>query len=318
METAPCFVGIDVAKARLDVAVRPTGEAWTVANDADGIDAVVARLRALAPTLVVLEATGGLEVPLAAALAAAELPAAVVNPRQVRDFAKAVGQLAKSDALDAQVLARFAEAIRPPVRPVPDAEAQALSALLARRRQLLAMSVAEQQRLGTALPAVRPRIERHIAWLREELADVDAELARTVRGSPVWRERDDLLRSVPGVGPVLATTLLADLPELGRLDRKAIAALVGVAPLACESGILRGRRVVWGGRARVRAALYMGTLVAIRYNPVIRAFYERLRAAGKPTKVALTACMHKLLTILSAILRQREPWQPDHAAAQPA
>jgi transposase len=318
METAPRFVGIDVAKTRLDVAVRPSGEAWTAANDADGIDAVVARLRALAPTLVVLEATGGLEVPLAAALAAAELPAAVVNPRQVRDFAKAVGQLAKSDALDAQVLARFAEAIRPPVRPVPDAQAQALAALLARRRQLLAMSVAEQQRLGTALPAVRSRIERHIAWLREELVDVDAELARTIRESPLWRERDALLRSVPGVGPVLATTLVADLPELGRLDRKAIAALVGVAPLACESGILRGRRVVWGGRARVRAALSMGTLVAVRYNPVIRAFYERLRAAGKPTKVALTACMHKLLIILNAILRQQQPWQPAPAPAQPA
>jgi transposase len=318
MEAAPRFVGIDVAKARLDVAVRPDGAAWAAPNDEAGIDEVVARLRALAPTLVVLEATGGLEVPLAAALATAGLPVAVVNPRQVRDFAKAIGQLAKSDALDAQVLARFAEAIRPPVRPVPDAQAQTLSALLARRRQVLAMSVAEQQRLGTALPAVRPRIERHVAWLREELADVDAELARAVRDSPVWRERDELLRSVPGVGPVLATTLLADLPELGRLDRKAIAALVGVAPLACESGLLRGRRVVWGGRARVRAALYMGTLVAVRHNPVIRPFYERLLAAGKPTKVALTACMHKLLTVLNAILRRREPWNPAPTPAQPA
>lgn len=318
METRPCFVGIDVAKARLDVAVRPAEEAWAAPNDEAGIEAVVDRLRALAPTLVVLEATGGLEVPLAAALAAAALPVAVVNPRQVRDFAKAVGQLAKTDALDAALLARFAEAVRPPVRAVPDAEAQALSALLARRRQTIAMLVAEQQRLGTALPAVRPRVERHIAWLREELADVDAELARAIRASPAWREADDLLRSVPGVGPVLATTLVADLPELGRLDRKAIAALVGVAPLACESGILRGRRVVWGGRARVRAALYMGTLVAVRHNPVIRALYERLLAAGKPTKVALVACMHKLLTILNAILRHRKPWRPDDPAAQPA
>lgn len=318
METRPCFVGIDVAKARLDVAVRPAEEAWAAPNDEAGIEAVVDRLRALAPTLVVLEATGGLEVPLAAALAAAALPVAVVNPRQVRDFAKAVGQLAKTDALDAALLARFAEAVRPPVRAVPDAEAQALSALLARRRQTIAMLVAEQQRLGAALPAVRPRVERHIAWLREELADVDAELARAIRASPAWREADDLLRSVPGVGPVLATTLVADLPELGRLDRKAIAALVGVAPLACESGILRGRRVVWGGRARVRAALYMGTLVAVRHNPVIRALYERLLAAGKPTKVALVACMHKLLTILNAILRHRKPWRPDDPAAQPA
>jgi transposase len=317
MEATPCFVGIDVAKARLDIAVRPAGAAWTAPNDGAGIDEVLARLGPLAPALVVLEATGGLEVPLAAALAAAGLPVAVVNPRQVRDFAKAVGQLAKTDALDAQVLARFAEAIRPPARRVPDAEAQALAALLARRRQVLAMLVAEQQRLGTALPGVRPRLERHIAWLREELADVDAELARTVQASPAWRERAELLRSVPGVGPVLATTLLADLPELGRLDRKAIAALVGVAPLNRESGILRGRRVVWGGRARVRAALYMGTLVAIRHNPVIRAAYERLLAAGKPTKVALVACMHKLLTILNAILRHQEPWRPPQPAAQP-
>jgi transposase len=318
MGMTPCFVGIDVAKARLDVAVRPTGEAWTAPNDAAGIDAVVARLRAIAPVLVVLEATGGLEIPLAAALAAAELPAAVVNPRQVRDFAKAVGQLAKADALDALVLARFAEAVRPPARRVPDAQAQALSALLARRRQVIAMLVAEQQRLGTALASVRPRLERHIAWLREELADVDAELARTIRASPVWRERDELLRSVPGVGPVLATTLVADLPELGRLGRKAIAALVGVAPLDCESGILRGRRIVWGGRARVRAALYMGALVAIRHNPAIRARYERLLAAGKPTKVALVACMHKLLTVLNAILRHREPWRHVPPPAQAA
>ena len=318
METTPCFVGIDVAKARLDVAVRPADEAWAAPNDEAGIDAVVARLRPLAPALVVLEATGGLEVPLAAALAAAALPAAVVTPRQVRDFAKAVGQLAKTDALDARLLARFAAAVRPPVRPVPDAAAQALAALLARRRQTIAMLVAEQQRLGTALPTVRPRVERHIAWLREELADVDAELARAIRASPAWREADDLLRSVPGVGPVLATTLVADLPELGRLDRKAIAALVGVAPLACESGILRGRRLVWGGRARVRAALYMGTLVAVRHNPPIRALYERLLAAGKPTKVALVACMHKLLTILNAILRHRKPWRPAQPAAHPA
>lgn len=231
----------------------------------------------------------------------------------MRDFAKAVGQLAKTDALDAHLLARFAEVIRPTPRPLPDADAQALSALLARRYQVVGMLVAEQQRLGTALPSVRPRLEAHIAWLREELADIDRDLRQTIRSSPLWREKDDLLRSVPGIGPVLSTTLVAELPELGRLDRKQIAALVGVAPLNCESGILRGRRIIWGGRSRVRAALSMATLVAIRYNPVIQQFYERLCAGGKAKKVALTACLHKLLIILNAILRQRIPWQmPTH------
>lgn len=255
MDTTAQFVGIDVAKARLDVAVRPSSDQWAVPNDEIGISQLVTRLQELAPSLVVLEATGGLEIPLAAALASAGLPLAVVNPRQVRDFAKAVGQLAKTDALDAQVLARFADAIRPTPRPLPEAQAQALSALLARRRQVLSMLVAEQQRLGTALPTVRPRVEAHIAWLRQDLADLDAELQRTIRNSPIWRERERLLRTVPGVGPVLSMTLVADLPELGQLSRKQIAALVGLAPLNCESGIFRGRRIIWGGRGRVRAAL---------------------------------------------------------------
>jgi transposase len=313
MEAAAVFIGIDVAKTRLDIAVRPAQEHWTAPNDDPGIGEVVQRLQELRPTLVVLEATGGLEIPVAAALAAAAVPLAVVNPRQVRNFAKAVGQLAKTDALDAHLLARFAEVIRPTPRPLPDADAQALSALLARRYQVLGMLVAEQQRLGTALPSVRPRLEAHIAWLREELADIDRDLRQTIRSSPLWREKDDLLRSVPGIGPVLSTTLVAELPELGQLDRKQIAALVGVAPLNCESGILRGRRIIWGGRSRVRAALYMATLVAIRYNPVIQQFYERLCAGGKAKKVALTACLHKLLIILNAILRQRIPWQmPSH------
>jgi transposase len=307
--TTAVFIGIDVAKTRLDIAVRPAGDHWTAPNEAAGIAELVARLKELQPTLVVLEATGGLEIPLAAALVTAGIPAAVVNPRQVRDFAKAVGQLAKTDALDAQLLARFAEVIRPTPRPLPDAEAQALSALLARRSQVVGMLVAEQQRLGTVLPTIRPRLEAHIAWLRQELADLDHELRQTIRSSPIWREHDDLLQSVPGIGPVLSTTLIAELPELGTLDRKQIAALVGVAPLNCESGILRGRRIVWGGRSRVRAALYMGTLVAIRYNPVIRQFYERLCGAGKAKKVALTACLHKLLLMLNAVLRQRLPWQ---------
>src|SRR5215210_4251145 len=312
--TAATFVGIDVGKAYLAVAVRPAGTHERLPNDEAGIARLVDRLRAAHPTLVVLEATDGLEVPLTAALAAAGLAVAVVNPRQVRDFAKAVGQLAKTDALDAHLLARFAEVVRPEPRPLPDAEVQALSALLTRRRQVIAMLVAEQQRLPTTVAALRPRVEAHIAWLRQERDDLDRELRRQIRASPAWREDDDLLQSVPGIGPVLATTLIAELPELGKLNRKQIAALVGVAPLNRESGILRGRRIIWGGRARVRAALWMGTLVAVQRNPVIRAFYTRLLAAGKPKKVALTACMHKLLLILNALLRQRVPWQ---APAQP-
>jgi transposase len=247
-----------------------------------------------------------------AALAEAKLPVAVVNPRQVHDFAKAVGQLAKTDQLDAQVLARFGEAVQPPPRPLPDADAQALAALLARRRQVVGMRTAERQRLGTAPAAVRSRIEAHLVWLAQELADLDDELGRRLRKSPLWREREDLLRSVPGIGPVVALTLVAELPELGQLDRQRIAALVGLAPLARDSGTLRGKRLVWGGRGRVRAALYMATLVATRFNPVIRTFYARLLQAGKAKKVALTACMHKLLLILNAIVRANAPWrQPE-------
>lgn len=310
---AAVFVGIDVAKAYLDVAVRPSGVHERLANDEAGVAQLVDHLRAMRPTLVVLEATGGLEVPLTAALATVGLAVAVVNPRQVRDFAKAVGQLAKTDALDAHLLARFAEVVRPEPRPLPDADAQALSALLTRRRQVIAMLVAEQQRLATTVAALRPRVEAHIAWLRQERDDLDRQLRAQIRRSPAWREDDDLLQSVPGVGPVLSTTLIAELPELGRLNRKQIATLVGVAPLNCESGILRGRRIVWGGRAQVRAALWMGTLVAVQHNPVLRQFYGRLVAAGKPKKVALTACMHKLLLILNALLRQRTCWQPAQA-----
>lgn len=314
MSTTPRFVGIDVAKANLDVAERPETPPLRLPNDEPGITALVERLTVAPPTLIVLEATGGLEGPVVAALSAAGLAVAVVNPRQVRDFAKAVGHLAKTDALDAQVLAHFAEAIRPTPRPLPAVERQALAALLTRRRQIVTMLVAEQQRLGPAAMALRPRIEAHIAWLRQERDDLDRELQQQIRQSPAWRADDELLQSVPGVGPVLATTLIADLPELGRLDRKQIAALVGVAPFNCESGILRGRRIIWGGRAQVRAALWMGTLVAVQHNPVIRAFYARLLAAGKPKKVALTACMHKLLTILNALLRQRTAWNPDPPA----
>lgn len=307
--TVPVTVGIDVAKAHLDVAVSPTGEQWQTPNDERGVATLVERLMSLTPTLVVLEATGGLERLVAAAVATAEVPVAVVNPRQVRAFAKAVGQLAKTDALDAHLLARFGATVQPSPRPLPDATQQALATLLARRRQVVAMLVAERQRVSSASGPVRTRIAAHIAWLAHELTDLDNELGYTLRGSPVWRAQEDLLRSVPGIGPVTALTLVADLPELGTLDPKRLAALVGLAPLNADSGTWRGKRVVWGGRSRVRTALYMATLVATRANPVIRAFYQRLLQAGKAKKVALTACMHKLLTILHAILRSRTPWR---------
>lgn len=304
----PLFVGIDVSLAQFDIALRP-GPRFAVAHDEAGRGTVVERLRALGPTLIVLEATGGLAVPLTSALAAAGLPVVVVNPRQVRDFAKATGTLAKTDALDAQILAQFAEVIRPPVRPLRDAQTQELAAVLARRRQVVEMLVAEKNRLGMAPTAIHKSLRAHIAWLQRELGHTDTDLAQLIRQSPVWRDKEDLLRSVPGVGPVLSTTLLANLPELGTLTHKQIAALVGVAPLNRDSGTLRGTRTVWGGRAEVRAALYMGALVAARFNPVIRAFYHRLCAAGKAKKVALTACMRKLLVMLNAILKHRTPWR---------
>jgi transposase len=310
MPSSGPVVGIDVSKASLDVAVRPSGAAWRTANDARGIAALVSAVAAVTPTCVVLEATGGLERAATAALAAAGLPVAVVNPRQVRDFAKATGKLAKTDALDAAVLAQFGEAVRPAVRPVPDAQAQALAELITRRQQLVEMRTAEQNRLGSLTGSRRERVVAHLAWLRQDLADLEAELDAAIQTSPVWRARDALLRTVPGVGPAVARTLVADLPELGRLDRKRLAALVGVAPLNRDSGAFRGRRGIWGGRARVRAALYMGALVATRCNPVIRAFYQRLLTAGKAKKVALVACMHKLLRILNALLRAGTPWRP--------
>jgi transposase len=304
------FVGIDVSKHQLDIAVRPRGETWTVAHDEAGLSALVARLRALAPTLIVLEATGGLEVALAGALATATLPVAVVNPRQVRDFARSTGTLAKTDRLDAQLLAQFADTVRPEPRLLPDAQAQELTALLQRRRQLVEMLTAEKNRLALASRRIRPQLQAHIEWLHKQIAQFDDDLRQLVRASPLWREKDDLLRSAPGVGPVLATTLLAALPELGRLTRQQIAALVGVAPLNRDSGTLRGRRTVWGGRAHVRAVLYMSTVVAMRHNPVVAAFYHRLRAAGKAPKLALTACMRKLLTILNAMLKHHTHWAP--------
>ncbi len=303
------YVGIDVAKARLDVAIRPSGDRREIPNGEAGIAELVKEMQQLNPAALVLEASGGLELPLVVALAAASLPVVVVNPRQARDFAKATGKLAKTDSLDAAVLAHFAEALRPTVRTLPDAETRLLNSLVARRQQVMAMLVAERNRLSSAVITVRPRIETHIAWLKQELDDLDQTLRRTLRQSPLWREKDDLLRSVPGVGDQTSATLLACLPELGALDRRQIAALVGVAPFNRDSGALRGKRTVWGGRARVRTSLYMAAMVASRFNPVIRDFYQRLLAAGKPKKLALTACMRKLLIILNSMLKHGSSWQ---------
>jgi transposase len=308
------FLGIDVSKDRLDAAARD-GRRFTAPNDPDGVAALAARVAALSPALVVLEATGGYELLAAAALAAAGRPGVVVNPRQVRDFARATGQLAKTDRIDAGVLALFGERVRPPVRALPNAEAQALEALLARRRQMLEMLHAERNRLGQVFGrgqrAVAKSLKAHIAYLERELRTTDTDLGEAVRASPAWRERDDLLRSVPGVGRVLALTLLAELPELGRLSRREIAKLVGVAPLRGDWGTVRGRRFSPGGRASVRSVLYMGALVASRRNPVIAAFYRRLLAAGKPKRLALVACMRKLLTMLNAMVRSGARWQYD-------
>lgn len=304
------FIGIDVSKDRLDVHVRPSDEAFAVARDGAGLAVLVERLGALAPHLVVLEATGGFEMTVAAALAAAGTPLAVVNPRQVRDFARATGQLAKTDALDAKVIARFAEQVRPEPRPVPDAQARALGELVARRRQIIEMMTAERNRRGqlTSRRLIKG-VERLLAALQKELSELEREIGDGIRGTPAWRERDELLRSVPGIGNVVARTLIADLPELGHLDRKQIAALVGVAPLNRDSGTMRGKRTTWGGRAKVRSVLYMAALVASRHNPVLAAFYQRLVSAGKAKKLAITAVMRKLLTILNAMIRDSRPWQ---------
>jgi transposase len=304
------FVGIDVAKERLDVHVRPAGEAFTVARDGEGVAALVERLKAMAAGLIVLEATGGFEVTVAAALAAAGLPLAIVNPRQIRDFARALGRLAKTDPIDAEVIARFAEAIRPTPRSLPDDQARALGELVARRRQIVEMMTAERNRRHQMTVRKRLKaIERHLDWLQKELSEIEQELDQTIRGTPAWRDSEDLLKSVPGVGDTLARTLIAELPELGRLTGKQIAALVGVAPFNRDSGQWRGRRMIAGGRAGIRSVLYMATLSATRCNPPIAAFYNRLINAGKPAKLALTACMRKLIIILNAILRDRRHWQ---------
>lgn len=312
-------IGIDVSKATLVVAVHPSGESWTSETTTPAIETLVMRVRELQPELIVMEATAGYELPFAAACAAAELPVAIVNPRQVRAFAQALGRTAKTDTIDAGVLALFGAQVHPTPRAVSDAETQALGELVTRRRQLLEMLGAERRRLGHAPPSgpVTRDLRNHIRWLERRITDVDDEIGTRIQQSAVWRVKDDLLRTVPGIGPTTARTLLAELPELGRLDRRAIAALVGVAPFNCDSGQHRGQRHIWGGRASVRASLYMAALVASRHNPVLAVFYRRLRDLGKPPKVALIAVARKLLTILNAMIQHQCRWNPK-AASTPA
>jgi transposase len=303
-------VGIDVSKDRLDVAVCPGGEMFAVERNASGIDRLIERMQVLSPSIVALEATGGFETVVAASLAAAAVPIVVVNPAQIRAFAKALGQRAKTDLIDAAVIARFAQATRPQPRPLADEATRLLADLVARRRQIIEMIGAESQRQKRiAVPRLRKSISRVIDLLQKELAELDADIDDSVRGSPAWREKEDLLASVPGVGPVISRTLIADLPELGTLNRKQIAALAGLAPFTRQSGQWKGRSFIGGGRASVRTALFMGAMVAMRHNPVLKAFFDRLIAAGKPKMVALIAVARKMLTILNAIVRDKRPWQ---------
>jgi transposase len=309
MKVTDVFIGVDVSKDTLDVAVRPTGEEMSFANTEDGIGVMRDFIQSFSPRLIVLEATGGWEAVAVSALGAKGLPVVVVNPRHVRNFAKATGLLAKTDKIDGRIIARFAEAVKPEVRPLKGEEAQRLDAFLARRRQLLQMLTAEKNRLSLAPQWTKKNIQAHIQWLEKELDKVNRELQKLIQKSPLWREKDEILQSVKGVGSTTSVTLLSDLPELGALNRKKIAALVGVAPLNRDSGKYRGKRAIWGGRSNVRTVLYMAARVAIRFNPVIRAFAERLKEAGKPYKVVVTACMRKLLTILNAMIKNRTRWQ---------
>ena len=313
MSTA-CFIGIDVSKDQLDTAIRPTKAKMRFANNDEGIDALIQHIQPLNPTLIVMEATGRYHQLLLARLLSLGLPAIAINPRQARDFARAVGRLAKTDSIDANILAEFAEKIRPELRPAADDDTQELEALCTRRRQLVDMLVAEKNRIHTAPASVRSRLKKHIQWLEKHIDQLEKELDQQIRSSPAWREKDDLLRSCKGIGPVTTHTMLACLPELGTLNRCQIAALVGVAPFNDDTGKHKGRRHVQGGRLDVRCVLYMATLAAIRSNPCIRAFHLRLINAGKAKKVAITACMRKLLTILNAILRDKTSWQPDFAS----
>lgn len=303
------YAGIDVSKDRLDVAVAPNGKTWHFSNDEAGISQLLTTLKQLAPELIVLEPTGGYEVPLVVALASESLNVAVVNARQIREFARVVGKLAKTDKIDAAIMASFAETIKPKARPLGDEESRRIKAKVSRRRQLVDMITAETSRLDKMHhEEVKLDILAHIQWLREQSNKIDDDLKKAIKNSPIWREKDELLQSVPGIGKVISATLLAELPELGTLNRKQIAALAGVAPYNCDSGAMRGKRMIWGGRAPVRSALYIAALVGTRYNPVIRAFYQRLLATGKAKKLALVACMRRLLTILNAILKNRQAW----------
>lgn len=302
------FVGIDVSKEKLDVAVRPSGELMSFSNDEDGISMMADFIKRFLPLLIAFEATGGLETAAVGMLTAQGLPVVVIKPRQVRDFAKATGKLAKTDAIDAHVIARFGESVRPEVRPLKDEETQKLSALITRRRQIVEMITAEKNRLSRTTPWTVKDIQKHIAWLEKCLKKADKNLSDLLRKSPVWREKDDILQSTPGVGPVLSMTLLSSLPELGTLNRKQIAALVGVAPLNRDSGLFRGQRMIWGGRGRIRSVLYMSVTCAIRFNPMLKTFYQRLRDAGKLHKVAMTACMRKLVVILNTMIKNRTHW----------
>jgi transposase len=309
MSEKTLFVGIDVAKERLDVAVNPSGETKAFSHNHQGLSALSAYVRSLAPALIVLEATGGYHKTVLSTLAAEGLPAVAVNPRQVRDFAKATGTLAKTDRIDALVIARFAEAVRPEIRPLKDEETERLQALITRRRQLIEMLTAEKNRLAMAAQWTRKDIRTHIHMLERQLKRIDDQLKDLIDQSPLWRQKDKILQSVPGVGPVLARTLLAELPELGTLNRRKIAALAGLAPFSRDSGRFRGRRMIWGGRAHIRTVLYMSAVAAARFNPVIRAFYQRLREAGKRVKVAITACMRKILIILNTMIKNNTSWK---------
>ncbi len=310
MEKQDIFVGIDISKKHLDIGVRPIGQKWRVSNKDTDISALAERLKTLSPTLIIVEATGGLEMPLANTLSAEALPLVVVNPRQVRDFAKATGRLAKTDSIDADVLAHFAEAVKPTPTQLPDEESQKLKAQIKRRRQIVDMITEETNRLKSAPSYMHKDIKKHIDWLKKERKNIDTLLSKNIKLNHLWKKRDELFQSVPGIGSVVSTTLIACLPELGTLTNKQISALVGVAPFNCDSGKMKGKRRIWGGRADVRSVLYMAVISAIRWNSVIKAFYNRLIEAGKPVKVALTACMHKLIIILNAMAKSGILWQP--------
>jgi transposase len=313
MSTSKAFIGIDVSKERLDCYCRPTGITFSYDNTPTGISDLIEQVKAQQPALIVLEATGGLERPVVEEMAVAQLPVAVVNPRQVRDFARAIGQLAKTDRIDAGVIAHFGEAVNPEARPLPDHLTRQLDALMTRRRQLVQMLAAERNHLVSAPVQVKNYVKEHISQLEELIKKLDQDIDQMITGSPIWKTKENLLQSVKGVGPVLSRTLLAELPELGQLSRQEISKLVGVAPLNNDSGKYKGKRRCWGGRASVRGPLYMGTLAATRYNPVIKGFYERLIAKGKLRKVAIVACMRKMLIILNAIVKSSKPWDASFA-----